>query len=97
MYHNTKSCVKLPEGVTDTFSTKVGIKQGDNLSPMLYNIFIDDVSDIFCPVNNSAVSLDTATFNCLIYADVLLVLSSTATGLPNALNNLHNYSVKWAL
>ena len=25
------------------------------------------------------------------------MLSSTATGLQNALNNLHNYSVKWAL
>ncbi len=31
VYCNAKSCVKLPNGITQTFDLKRGIKQGDTL------------------------------------------------------------------
>ena len=33
MYEISKSCVKVSNGITDFFPIKVGVKQGDNLSP----------------------------------------------------------------
>ena len=37
--------------------TTVGLKQGDNLSPILFNIFFDDVEEIF----NTSCDLFTLT------------------------------------
>ena len=97
MYSNTTSCVKLPQGITESFNSKVGIIQGNSLSPILFIIFIDDISRIFCPLQCDAVSLDTIKLNSLTYADDLLILSSSSIGLQNALDQLQNYSTKWGL
>ena len=63
MYSETKSCVKLANGLTEMFITSTGIKQGDILSPILFNTFIDDVTGIFCPAQCAAVSLDDIQMN----------------------------------
>jgi hypothetical protein len=51
MYEISKSCVKVSNGITDFFPIKVGVKQGDNLSPNLFKIFINDFPDYIenCP------------------------------------------------
>jgi hypothetical protein len=36
MYEISKSCVKVSNGITDFFPIKVGVKQGENLSPNLF-------------------------------------------------------------
>ena len=36
MYSSSKSCVRLSNCMTDFFPIKVGVKQGDNLSPNLF-------------------------------------------------------------
>jgi hypothetical protein len=33
MFEISKACVKVSNGITDFFPIKVGVKQGDNLSP----------------------------------------------------------------
>ena len=97
MYDETKSCVKLPGGLTQHYSTTAGIKQGNSPSPVLFNIFIDDVCNIFDPITCGAVSLGDTYFDTLIYADDLLILSNNSKGLQNAINKLHSYCSKWAL
>jgi hypothetical protein len=51
MYEISKSCVKVSNGITDFFPIKVGVKQGENLSPNLFKIFINDFPDYIrnCP------------------------------------------------
>lgn len=36
MYASSKSCVRLDNNITDFFQIKMGVKQGDNLSPKDY-------------------------------------------------------------
>jgi hypothetical protein len=47
MYEVSKSCVKLQNHilVTGHFSINLGVKQGDNLRPNLFKIFINDLPD----------------------------------------------------
>ena len=45
MYEVSKLCVKLKNHITDHFPINLGVKQGDNLNPNLFKIFINDLSD----------------------------------------------------
>lgn len=46
IYRNTVSCVRVRELWTDWFSTSADLRQGDNLSPNLFALFINDLAQL---------------------------------------------------
>ena len=42
MYKGIKSKVQIDPDVSDYFMCKVGVRQGENLSPFLFSIYIND-------------------------------------------------------
>jgi hypothetical protein len=42
-YTLSNSCVRLKGQITECFPTKLGVKQGDVLSPNLFKLFINDL------------------------------------------------------
>ena len=73
MYKNTKYCIKLKEGYTSPINSNLGLKQGCPLSPMLFNLYIDDIDKIF---DNSCdpISIQHETFSHFLYADDLVII-----------------------
>ena len=53
LYENTLSCVKLSRGLINSFKSSVGVCQRCNLSPILFNLFINDLMELFSPSNHS--------------------------------------------
>ena len=96
LYSSVFYCVKLKEGCTNFFSSKIGVKQGCVLSPTLFNIFLRDLPEIFDHTCDP-VPLHTTPTSCLMFADDLIVMSTTATGLQCALDKLSIYCKKWVL
>ena len=47
MYKQTSYSIKLKNGHLDPISSNLGLKQGCPLSPKLFNLYIDDIEDIF--------------------------------------------------
>ena len=45
IYRNIKSCVLVNGNKTDFFISNVGVRQGENLSPLLFNLFLNDLED----------------------------------------------------
>ena len=63
---------------------------------MLFNLFLNDLPDIFYG-RCDPVRIGKTEISCLLYADDLLILSETETGLRASINKLHSYVKKWKL
>ena len=96
MYQNTKSMVKCGNKYSQEFDSFTGLKQGDNISPMLFNLNINDLPDIFDNTCDPP-KLGIRDVNCLCYADDLVIISESPKGLQQSLNKLQLYCKKWKL
>ena len=96
MYENCNLCIKSNGMLSNTFECKSGVKQGDVLSPNLFNIYINDLPSIFDGDIDSP-KLDELFVHCLMYADDLVIMSLTEDGLQKKLNNLYAYCKEWDL
>ena len=97
IYKHTKCAVKINNNTTQFFDYNKGVLQGNPLSPILFNIFINE---IFKTVQNtdSMLTLDGNNyFNALMYADDLILLSTTEEGLQNSMNALYQFCITWKL
>ena len=72
------------------------MKQGDSLSPTLFNYFINDLHAIFDSTCDP-LYLQDRSINSLSFADDLVIFSESQKGLQTALNKLDNYCFKWQL
>jgi exonuclease III len=97
MYSKSKACVKLPSGLTEYFDTNVGVKQGCVISPTLFNLFLNDIPEIFDYDRSDPVVLYEMVLNCLMFADDIALVSSSAKGLQHCLDKLNIYCKKWGL
>ena len=82
--------VKTNNGLLQPFITTTGVKQGCVLSPILFNIFIDKISNVF-DETCAPVKINNLSLNCILWADDLLIISQTSEGLQNSLNKMKNY------
>ena len=69
----------------------------DNLSPILSDIFFDDVDQIFDSQCNPVMFNSEITLNHLLYADDTATLSLSQEGLQNSRNKLEAYCKEWHL
>ena len=98
MYKNTKYSIKLKDGCLEPITSNLGLRQGCPLSPMLFNIFIDDIADTFLnAIDTEPVTLQGKKLSHFLYADDLVLISESASGLQNCLNLLGNYAEQKSL
>ena len=97
MYSSTRAKVKLQQGTTSTFNPNIGIRQGDCLSPLLFNQFIADLSRELNKNNIDPIQVGETDISHLLFADDLLLVSKSSEGLQGALSTLHTYCENWKL
>ena len=92
-YLKLHAVVKLNGVLSDMFSVKSGIVQGGILSPVLFNIYIDEMitnlrnSDLGCQYKGCYIG-------CIVYADDIILLSSSVMELQNMLDVCTNVGVQ---
>ena len=94
MYLNTKSAVKMNNSITPTYS-EVGVKQDDNPSPILFNVYLNNLKFPEDPCD--PIKLSSVFLSHLLWADDLLNMSESSVILQKCLDALHNYCKEWKL
>ena len=87
MYCTTSLCVNLKGMRSEFFDSNIGVKQGDALSPQLFNLFINDLPD-YVGCDDFTPLLSGKKVNCLMYADDLVLIYTSPVGLQTAMNRL---------
>ena len=97
MYSKVHLSVLLPNSITQSFFSNIGLKQGYDLSAILFNVFINDLNKIFDKTFCQPAKIKNLTLNNLLYAGYLVLVSETSSGLHNGLDRLQEYCDKWRL
>ena len=111
LYKSAKSCVEVNGDRSPLFACSIGVRQGENLSPFLFNIFLNDLSDFmqsegFEGLRNLDMLSNTRFYRelglhvkmfLLLYADDTIIVADDQKGLQKGLNCLEQYCNVWKL
>ena len=99
LYANVPMCVRTSEGFTDTFQSLLGVKQGCPLSPTLFGLYVDNLPAAVAETDGADLPCfaDGRRVPPLLYADDLLLLSTSPAGLQRQLPHLEAYSAAWGM
>ena len=111
LYKNAKSCVMLNRKTSKFFNCNVGVRQGENLSPLLFAIYLNDfeyhisrkysgLKSLSEDINEGLSDEDLEVFlrlYALLYADDTIVMAESEAELQLALNAVKDYCDLWKL
>ncbi len=103
MYEGIKSCVFVGNVKSKYFTSNTGVRQGENLSPMLFALYLNDLEDHLISEGNPCLDFKDQMCNnyikllVLLYADDTVLLSNSPDGLQQALKDLGSYCTQWKL
>ena len=90
LYTGHEAYVRLSNGLLQPILTTIGLKQGCGISPLLFNLFINKLPDIFDQTCDP-VKLGNDNLSSLLWADDLVIISSTSQGLQIAIDKTFEF------
>ncbi|XP_061167256.1 uncharacterized protein LOC133176104 [Saccostrea echinata] len=107
MYIGIKSMINLNGTIKDYFNCNVGVRQGENLSPFLFSLYINDLEEFLSDRNIIGLQSITDAIEeelyvylklfILLYADDTVILAETDVDLQKALDDFYLYCSQWKL
>ena len=108
MYQSAKSCVALDGVLSDKFLCMTGVRQGENLSSLLFSIFLNDLSTFLEPASDGLNFIKTNStdiddrlssvlkLHALLYANDTVLLAETPNDLQRCISLMEDYC-HWGL
>lgn len=93
LYEANKAAVWDGNALSNWFETNRGVKQGCLLSPLLFALFLDDLSTQL----PGGVTFDSLKIKTLLYADDIVIMAESHFMLQTMINRLVHYCVLWNL
>ena len=102
LYENSKMCVRLASGNSPEFDLERGVRQGDPLSPILFNIFINDILNDCTDTGIEVyrVPRSEAPENLLaglLLADDVVLIAPSQEKLQQAMDCVGNWATTWEM
>lgn len=96
LYRHNESCMKLNNVCTDWFTINSGVKQGDNISPTLFSLYINELATEI-KNQNKGVTIGNTNVSILLYADDMVLVSENESDLQCLLDTMYDWCKKWRL
>ena len=97
MYSNIKSRVKFDNIVSDEFSSFLGVRQGECLSPFLFSMYLNDIENVFIQKGVAGFDIGLLKLFLLLYADDIVIFVESSDDLQKGLDVLAEYCKRWKL
>ncbi len=98
MYSEVKSRVKMANNTySEYFISGIGVRQGENLSPILFSLFMNDIVKELSSSQDLGVYVLHIRLLLLLFADDIVLFSESIKGLQEGLDLLSSYCNKWEL
>ena len=97
MYRNIKSRIKFNNNLSIDFSSHLGVRQGEFLSPFLLSMYINDLESELMQNGVDGIDIGMLKLYLLLYADDIVIFSNTSDGLQKGLDVLSDYCQRWKL
>jgi len=89
MYTDASSRVRIRNILSLPFSTVCGVAQGGVLSPLLYDIFINEIAQILTdPLKAYGSSIGSQRISIILFADDIFIIASSPVQLQSMLDDL---------
>ena len=95
-YQEQKLCVKWCDALSEYFSVSNGIKQGSILSPKLFDIYVDVLSQ-WLTSKPMDCSFNGKIINHLYYADDLVLIAPSSNGMQELVTECESFANKYGL
>ena len=90
MYKCDKTKVFVNGQTSASFEYKLGLRQGECLSPSLFAIYVNDMEEALSR-GNTGVTVDDVKLLLLFYSDDAVIFAESAEGLQNCIDILFEY------
>ena len=97
MYEVVKSCVKRCNSFSEIFNISIGLRQGQNNSPAMFALFLEDLELFLQDRVNCGLSFGDICVILLCFADDMVIIGNSTEDLQISLDNLCQYCNKWGL
>ena len=105
LYQNIKSCVMYSGDQSNFFQSFWGVRQFENLSPVLFSLFLNDMEDFLETHHCNGINFDFANDQLvlylkvfvLLYADDTVIFGTDPDSFQNNLNVFYEYCKLWKL
>merc|ERR1739840_92558 len=103
MYKDIKPCGNSDGNLSDYFASFNGVRQGENLSPFLFALFINDFEHFLLQYGSKPIEITGPDLQIylklliIMYADDTVLFANSIENLQRCLNGLKQYCDKWKL
>ena len=105
MYNNIKSRIVTPDGNSAFFPCCKGVRQGENLSPILFSLYLNDLENYLMSNGANGIVCEANSENIYTYIKLLVILfaddtvffSNNQVDLQHMLNLFEQYCDQWKL
>ena len=97
LYNNASSAVLLGDSIGEFFRTTVGVRQGCILSPILFNIYLENIMQEALKNHSTTISIGGREICNLRFADDIDLMGKTETELQELTSRLDNAANKYGM
>ena len=78
-YENIKLCVRINDETSAFFPSECGFRQGENLSPLLFSLYLNDLENFIISGGVSSIDLVIISNETHVYLKLLILLYADDT------------------